>query len=241
MNPTTVTASFDRAASSYERHAEVQTAMAAWLAEWIPPDLGRAIEIGAGTGLFTRQLVARAGSVVATDAAPAMVAAGRSAVPDAGWRTMRAEVPLPGPWEGIYSSSMLQWAGAPAEMLRAWRDTLAPGGRVLTGLFAADSLPELRALGVEPPLVWRTPAEWREAVASAGLRLSRDEADTRVFRHASALELFRMLHGLGSAPARRLTVGGLRRLLAAYEARFGREGGVDSTWTFYRFEARRTD
>ena len=237
MNPTAVTASFDRAARSYERHAAVQTAMAAWLAEWLPPDTGRAIEIGAGTGLFTRHLVGHARSVVATDAAPAMVAAGRAAVPGAEWRTMRAEAPLPGPWDGIYSSSMLQWATSPAEMLRGWREVLAPGGRVLTGLFAADSLPELRALGVEPPLVWRTPAEWREAVARAGLWLCREETDTRVFRHASALELFRMLHGLGSAPARRLTAGGLRRLLREYETRFGCEGGVGSTWTFYRFEA----
>ncbi len=286
MNSATVTARFNRAAPVYERHAVVQEAMAGWLAEWLPPEIGTALEIGAGTGLFTRQLVgriesgergaesrlsqaglqpaeisgsplrekrdsaintepaalrtsvgSRVGHIVATDAAPAMCAAGRAAVPAADWRTMRAEAPLAGPWDRIFSSSLLQWAEEPAAVLRGWRDVLAPGGRVLAGLFAAGSLAELAALGVAPPLVWRTPDAWRAALAGAGLQLCRDETDTRVFRSASALELFRQLHALGSAPVRRLSAGELRRLLAAYDARFGGPGGVRSAWTFYRFEA----
>ena len=48
---------FDRRASVYEEHAPVQREAAAWLAEWLPETIGGPVlEVGAGTGLFTRHL-----------------------------------------------------------------------------------------------------------------------------------------------------------------------------------------
>jgi hypothetical protein len=67
----------------------------------------------------------------------------------------------------------------------------------------------------------------------------RDEAQERVFRHASARAFLRSLHRVGAAPVRRLSAARLRRLLNEYEARHGPPGRVASTWTFYRFEAER--
>lgn len=236
-----VAESFSRAAERYDEHADVQVAMAAWLAEWLPAERsGRALEVGAGTGGFTRHLAGWNGPLVATDLAPAMCVAGAAHVPEFAWRAMDAASPFAGPWEWVFSSSMLQWAESPERVFAAWRDVLVPGGRVLAGLFAAESLPELNAeLGAAAPLTWRAPNEWTDALARAGLRVRRAEAERREFRHGSAHALLRSLHGVGAAPGRKIAPAALRRLLAAYDARHGGPDGVRAAWTFFRFEAER--
>ncbi len=246
LEPTrsTLTASFSKAAPAYQRHAQVQSALAGWLAEWLPRErAGRALEVGAGPGVFTRQLTGWPGGVTATDISPEMCAAGRAAVPQADWRVMAAAEPLPGPWGWIFSSAMLQWATGPQEIFSAWRRQLAPGGRVLAALFASGSLPEWRAIADEAgPVTWRTPEEWRAVLAGAGLRVMRDATVTREFAHGTAREFLRSLHGVGAAPARQLTVGALRSRLAEYERAFHLpNGGVRATWVFYRFEAEGVD
>lgn len=236
-----VAESFSRAASRYDEHADVQEAMAAWLAEWLPAAReGRALEIGAGTGGFTRHLADWRGKFVATDLSAAMCAVGRARFPRSEWRTMDAAVPLACPWEWIFCSSMLQWASSPPAMLRAWRDVLANEGRILAGLFVAETLPELTAvLGEAAPLQWRTAVEWTGMLRRAGLRVIRSETETREFTHASASMLLRSLHGVGAAPERRFAPAVLRRLLTEYDARHRTAEGVRATWTFFRFEAER--
>jgi len=238
---TVISNSFSRAAAGYHRHAHVQADLAAWLADWLPEErAGRLLEIGAGTGLFTRHLSGWPGGVTATDLSPAMCAAGRAAVPSADWQVMGAAHPLPGPWDWICSSAMLQWAEQPAEVFIAWRRVLAPQGRVVAGLFVAGSLPEWCAVsGDNAPLVWRTAAEWRAELARAGLRVIREDTTERVFSYSSARGFLRSLHGVGGAPKRRLAPVVLRQKLRDYEARFsvGPGAGVRATWTFYRFEA----
>ena len=154
---------------------------------------------------------------------------------------MAAEEPLPGPWRWIFASSMLQWIQSPDEIFSAWRSCLVPGGRVLAGLFAAESLPELRQLsGGYEPLVWRSPAEWRASLVRAGLRIVREDTQRRVFTYDTAREFLRTLHGVGAAPRRRFPLGRMRRLLHDYDVRFRGPEGVRATWIFYRFEAERT-
>lgn len=234
-------ASFDRAARSYRANAHVQEAMADWLAEWLPAAReGRALEIGAGPGVFTERLLPWRGSLVATDISPAMCAMGRVALPHVHWLTMAAEAPEDGPWDWIFCSSMLQWTPQPEDVLAAWRERLAVGGRVLAGMFVMGSLPELGELLDQPlPLAWRTADEWRECLTRGGLRVVRDAVDRRVFWHTSAIALLRSLHETGTAPERRVSPVRLRRLLKEYESRHGCSLGVHATWSFYRFEAAR--
>lgn len=238
---TLVKTSFDRAAAGYHEHARVQAALVEWLAEWLPAVRpGRALEVGAGSGLFTQKISGWPGGATATDISPAMCGVGRAAVPQANWRVMAAEQPLAGPWQWIFSSGMLQWARRPEEVFAAWRAQLAADGRVLAGLFVAESLPELQEVsGASGPLIWRTPAEWRASLAQAGLRILRDDSDQRVFAYGSAREFFRTLHGVGAAPQRRFAPGKMRQMMRDYETRFGGADGVRATWTFYRFEAAR--
>ena len=232
-------ASFERAAATYMANAGVQTAMAEWLAEWLPQQReGWALELGAGPGLFTRLLMPWKGALTASDLSPAMCAAGRQTLPNVRWQVMAAEAPAGGSWDWIFSSSMLQWTSDPAAVFSAWRERLAPKGRVLSGLFVNGSLPEWRALaGEASPLAWRSPEVWRSHLKSAGFRILRDEVKPRVFTHRSAHAFLRSLHGVGAAPTRRLPAGQLRRLLKEYQARHGSAHGVRATWIFYRFEA----
>jgi malonyl-CoA O-methyltransferase len=231
--------SFGRAAPNYHEHARVQVALADWLAEWLPAKHnGRALEIGAGPGIFTRKLLPWAGALTATDISPAMCAAGRAALPQVDWRVMSAEAPEPGPWDWIFCSSMLQWVTDPEKVFAGWRERLAPGGRLLAGLFIEGSLPEWRAVaGEDSPLAWRQAEEWCACLDRAGLRVVRSEVQSRVFEFPSARAFLRSVHGVGGAPQRRLPLGRLRRLLHDYETRFQAPGGVPATWMFCRIEA----
>lgn len=236
--------SFSRAAGTYTGHAAVQVAMAEWLAEWLPVNRsGRAIELGAGTGVFTRWLLPWTGAFTATDMAEAMCNEGRATLPQIPWKVMRAEAPECEPaCDWIFSSSMLQWMEDPEAVFTAWREALKPGGRVLAGLFVEGSLSELRALTPgASPLTWRYRATWDEVLEKGGLRRVRSEISTRVFYQKTALDLLRSLHGVGAAPVTQFSPGLLRSVLREYEARHRNERGVPATWVFYRFEAERMD
>ncbi|MGA3008320.1 MAG: methyltransferase domain-containing protein [Opitutaceae bacterium] len=232
-------ASFDKAASNYHEHAQVQAALAEWLAEWLPEGRnGRALEVGAGPGTFTRLLMPWAGWLIASDISPAMCAAGQAELPNVEWRVMSAEKPEPGPWDWIFCSSMLQWAADPGAVFSAWKERLSPGGRLLAGLFVEGSLPEWRAVaGEASPLVWRPTEEWCACLERAGLRVVRCDVQPRVFKFSSARAFLRSVHGVGGAPRRRLPPGRLRRLLRDYEACFATSRGLPATWMFYRVEA----
>jgi SAM-dependent methyltransferase len=221
--------SFSRAAANYDLHAQVQRDMADWLAEWLPVErVGRALEIGAGTGNFTKRVGGWPEGLVATDMSPLMCERGRIAVPDAEWCVMKAEQPEGGPWGWILSSAMLQWVENPGQVFSA-----------LGALFAAESLVEWRAIaGENGPIRWRAVEEWRTAFASGGLRLLRDEVETRVFSYPSSCAFLRSLHGVGAAPERHFTGSRLRELLREMDAKSGGMG-VEMTWNFYRFEAER--
>jgi SAM-dependent methyltransferase len=249
MRSTSILVSFDRAAPAYIEYAGAQEGLAAWLADWLPEARqGRAVEIGAGPGVFTQRLLPWRGDLVATDISPAMCAAGRRRLPQVPWRTMAAEALEGGlfttnscspsrTWDWIFSSSMLQWLDDPAAVFLAWRRQLAPGGRVLAGLFAAGTLEEWNTLAGETPVRWRTVEDWRALLRASGLRLLRDDTERRVFHHVSAAALLRSLHGAGAAPLRLLSPARLRTRLAEYEQRYRTAEGVPASWCFYRFEA----
>jgi len=193
------------------------------------------------TAITAREIIdSRGNPTVEVDVRLASGHLGRAAVPSVSWRLMEAGHPLPGPWDWIVSSAMLQWAGNPAEVFSAWRKVLAPNGRIVAGLFLAGSLLEWRTLaGEDAPLTWRTAAEWRAGLVRAGLRIARDETVTKVFKYPSALNFLRSLHGVGAAPERRYTSVVLRRKLSEYGAKFGagENGEVQASWVFHRFEA----
>lgn len=231
--------SFDRKAHSYESAAFIQNDAAAWLAEWLPTDrCGFALEIAAGTGLFTRRIFPWNGPVLATDASAAMVAQGRHLVPAAQWQIATAAHPPRVSANWIFSSSFLQWVADPEAIFREWKSRLLPDGRILASLFIAPTLPELSSVAPQvTPLPWRTDSEWIRLFENAGFKVSRAEKQTRVYRFSGCLRLLQTLHRSGAAPGRQISGAQLRRIIREYDSRFGSGNEIPSTWTFFRIEA----
>jgi SAM-dependent methyltransferase len=96
-------------------------------------DAERVLELAAGTGVLTRELVATGARVTATDLNPAMVEYGSAQVPQAGWEQADA-MRLPYP-DGAFDLVVCQFGvmflpDRPAGFAEA-RRVLAPGGRLL--------------------------------------------------------------------------------------------------------------
>lgn len=232
---------FDRRAETYEAHAPVQREVAAWLAEWLPAEMpGAALELGAGTGLFTRHVAARSGELLASDVSPQMVRTGEKFLPVIDWATADAATPpAHRDFSWVLSCSLVQWLPDPESTLRAWRRVAAPGARFIGGWFVRGTLGELFSACPEAaPFVWRGANEWLHMLSSAGWRPVRHEETVSIRRAPGASGLLRELHNAGAVVPRRLGPGTLRSALRRYEAahRNG-DGEVAATFRFMRVEA----
>ena len=135
---------FDEAARTYESYGFIQKEMADWLAEWCPASRsGKALEVAAGTGFFSRKLLPWSGHLIVSDAAPSMVEEGKRLTPGPDWVTAMADALPDEKFDWIFSSSFLQWADDASELLGHWRSRLTPGGRILAGLYINPTLNEL--------------------------------------------------------------------------------------------------
>lgn len=216
---------FGASAARYEQHAGLQRAVANRLAKYLPPlERPRVLELGCGTGLFSRHLVRHypRGYFVLTDAAPAMIAECRRnlaalrpshvsyEVMDAGEAGGHAELDL------IVSSMTLHWLANPAAALERLRLLLAPGGLLLYATLGPESF-----------------AEWRAALAAESLRSGLIdieplpgvvEEERLVPDNDSLSFLMRMKAVGGLTPQegyRPMPAGRLRRAIRAADARFG--------------------
>ncbi|MBE2180346.1 MAG: methyltransferase domain-containing protein [Chthoniobacterales bacterium] len=231
---------FDRRAPHYEQHAPVQREAAAWLAEWLPERIdGPALELGAGTGLFTRHLAPVASRLVATDIAPRMVSAGVNALPGTTWSVADAAAPPRGDaYHWVFSCSLVQWLPDPGHAFRQWHGVSAPDARLLSGWFVRGTLAEFFAACPDAsPFVWRDENEWRSLLRQAGWNPMRSEARVFTRHHADSGAMLREIHNAGAVIPRRLGIGRLRQALRDYDQMHLAEDGVTTTFAFLRVEA----
>jgi trans-aconitate methyltransferase len=225
---------FDRSVAGYAAHAITQNALAAKLADWIALEerSGYAIELGAGTGLFTQKLQPWAGPYLATDAAPHMVAAGVENCPLVAWKQQEAEQPqYLGPADWVFACNLLQWLGNPAAALKAWHDTLKPEGHLVIAVLLPGTFQELHQVLPEAnPLIWRSAEDWAKIVEDAGFVLEREESWKHIHIYPNALDFLRAIHAMGLAPRTVVGPGRLRTALREYDRQFAAPSGVRSTW-----------
>ncbi len=158
----TILQRFDAAAATYDGQAGPQRRVAAALAEQVlglpPGPAPDVLEIGCGTGFLTGALAPALPGCrwLATDLAPAMVAACSGAFPWVEAQVMDGEAPDVGErrFDLIVSSLAVQWfADLPAGLARL-RGLLRPGGALAVTTLGAGTFPEwrsrCRAAGVEP-------------------------------------------------------------------------------------------
>ncbi len=239
---TNAAASFGEKASSYEKHAFVQTHAAEWLAEWMPTENTgtRCLEFGAGTGLLTRHLVGQFEHLECSDIEPAMVKICKEKHPGAthtvrdAWAAHESDAEQ---WDVVATSSVLQWAKEPVRVMTNWRKLLTADGRIFASLFIQPSLPEMFAVtGGESPLIWRDAEAWQAVFKSAGLELVRMECDTRRYHYPSSLDFWKSIHSTGTSVSRKISPSQMMRFFRDYELQFRDAKGVYATWTFCRVE-----
>jgi SAM-dependent methyltransferase len=228
---------FDRAASTYGAHAQIQAAMADELIGMSPDpesgslDAAAMLEMGCGTGLLTLRLRRRfpASALLATDAAPRMLALAREAVAAQDAKAARASLPGPSPipvrWHAFDASgeaeippairaaapyalaasgAMVQWFPALDRHFRMAASLLERGGCYLVSGFTRANFPELNAILAEPPFAYpdypgHDAAGIRAAAEAGGLAVEELREESVETALASPMALLECIRGLGSA------------------------------------------
>jgi malonyl-CoA O-methyltransferase len=221
---------FAAAAATYDAHSDVQRHAAQRLAEHIAvaglPPQAQVLEIGCGTGHLTEQLVSRlpGAHIVATDIAPAMVAACRERLirfPGVTYAVMDGMHPaLAGPADLICANLAAQWFDDLPGTIEELGKLLAPGGILALSLLGEGSFHEWRTAcarhGLRPGTLTFPAARQLAAAFPAGGNIDLVQ-ETWLDHPASGLDFLRALRAIGAdtpLPGHKpLSVPNLRKVL----------------------------
>jgi len=189
---------FGSAADAYERGRPGYPAKAIrWLERRLELGPGRTVvDVGAGTGKLTRELLSSGAAVVAVEPVPAMRAVLEETAPEATALDGTAEaLPLGGESvDAVVVAQAFHWFDAPAALAEFHR-VLRPQGRfALIWNRRLREQPLWRAIsGITEPYRHDTPAyyrgEWRQPVASTALFTRVDELETPLEQELDGDEL----------------------------------------------------
>lgn len=239
MNQASIRRRFDRAGATYERAAQVQKRVAARLAALCPPAIhGNVLEIGAGSGLLTRELAprCRGGVYVALDLAPGMLA--HAAMPGARKVAADGERPpfRPATFDFLCSASAMHWYADPAASIAANLRLLRPGGGFAIALYVEGTLWELaaasQATGFGSVYPMRPAAYYRELFAQLPGVAATIREERHVVTHESVGAMLRSLQGAGVTHTPGTKAGSptrYREFVRYYEDRFRAGNGMIET------------
>jgi malonyl-CoA O-methyltransferase len=237
--------SFSKYARSYDRHAQLQKSMAERLASLLPEPLPDCIaELGCGTGLFTRHLLAeQVQQLILNDISPGMM------------NQLQENMTLPKntklvignaekvrflPTDLIAANAVFQWFVEPENTLNHIIKNLNPGGRLIFSTFGPGTLKEFRETAcMESPATLFSHKEWKRMIRRSGLSLKESFIESRKSFFPSTRALIRNLQQIGAAPFPMFKSGGLRKLIRTYDENFSTDQGVYVTWELLYFSAQR--
>lgn len=164
-----IAARFAAATPHYDRHAEAQKIIHGeldkWLALYAPERVAQILEIGCGTGLFSRLLAQRfpQAKLVLNDLDAACAPDGPHNRPsETEYRFGDAEaIDLGSGYDIIASASALQWLAQPEAFIRRTAQMLVSDGLLLFNTFTPDNLHPIRTL-TGSGLHYPTAAEWAD-------------------------------------------------------------------------------
>ena len=220
---------FGRGAASYEAQARLQQGVA-WrlgrLCRDLPLPAGPCADLGAGSGLLSRALLAQRPSLaqppLQLDLCPELLARNPLAAPTtAPWDLNRGLPPQLRDAGLLLSSFALQWLDDPTAQLAHWAGWLAPGGWLALAVPVAGSFDTwqaaARAAAVPcTALPLPDPNRLIEAAIRAGLERHQTQRLRFSCRSRDGLATLRLLRSLGATASLQppLEAGQLRRLLA---------------------------
>ena len=233
--------SFSKHAKSYDRYAQLQKSMAERMASLLPiplPDY--VLEIGSGTGLFTRHLLTQPiRQLILNDIAPGML------------EILNNSLSLPkntkiisGNAEHIdfenmdliCANAVFQWFRKPQETLKKLNQALKGKGKLIFSTFGPRTLVEFReAASLVSPINLYTNETWTKMIHNSGFAIKNCDVEIRKIFSPSTLTLLKNLQQIGAAPIRMLKTGGLRKLIRDYDSKFSTSQGVYATWELYYF------
>ena len=238
---------FARAVATYESEATVQRRVAEQLVE----KLGRVcrllaprmLEMGCGTGLLTRRLMARfaPSELVVNDLCPEMGICFAN-VPRTRFLPGDArEVALPGVFDVVASASAVQWLGDLDAFARRCAEALAPSGFLALSGFGPETLKETASL-TGKGLRYPTFAEFTATLSQHFEPLDTARA-LEVLHFPDAKAVLRHLKATGvtaTGAGDRWTRGKLEAFKEAYARDFADEaGGVTLTYEPFLFVGRK--
>lgn len=235
--------SFSKYAKSYDRHAQLQKNMAERLASMLPEKFPDCVtELGCGTGLFTRHLLAQpVRQLILNDISPGMM------------DQLQENITLPqntklivgnaGKVEFvstdlIAANAVFQWFADPRKTLNHLVKYINSGGLLIFSTFGPGTLKEFRETAcMESPATLFSHKQWRTMIQQAGFTLNESHIELRKSFFPGTRALIRNLQQIGAAPFPLLKSGGLRKLIREYDENFSTEQGVYVTWELLYFSA----
>jgi malonyl-CoA O-methyltransferase len=237
--------SFSKYVKTYDRHAQLQRSMAERLAALIPnPFSQKILEIGCGTGVFTRHLLARSPStVILNDIAPLMIEHLKNhlEVPSnsiflAG-NAERIQIPKV---NLIAGNAVFQWFQNPQKTLQRFHSSLEKEGYLAFSTFGPKTLEEFRSTAqFEGPTHLHSQKRWKTLLTQAGFELLTFQVETRQIFFQNTQNLIKNLQQIGAAPLRILKPGELRQLIRDYDREYTSSQGVYTNWELFYFFARK--
>ncbi|HIE11232.1 MAG TPA: methyltransferase domain-containing protein [Kiritimatiellae bacterium] len=206
---------FDRAADTYHAAADVQSAVASHLMELVKaivpslPAPSRILEIGAGTGVYSRLLRKHfpEAAVVVTDTSAAMLDRVRENVSGSDNLVTVLDrdgrLPVSGGFHLVTSSSALHWIPHLDRLSRRVAELLFPGGWFAFAMMVKGTLREIReaVMRIAPRKAHTRnlpdPHGVLRTVAASGLRLIHQELRGRQVTYPSTWEMLRRIHAQG--------------------------------------------
>ncbi len=199
------------------------------------------LEIGCGTGLFTKHLLTQPISqLLLNDIAPEMlrILSNSLSLPK------NAKI-IPGNAERIdfektdliCANAVFQWFQNPQETLKKLNHALKNGGgQLIFSTFGPKTLLEFRkTANLMSPAGLHKSETWTKMIHNSGFAIKSCDVEIRKIFFPSTMTLLKNLQQIGAAPIRMIKTGGLRKLMRDYDSRFSTTQGVYTTWELYYF------
>ena len=233
--------SFSKHAITYDRYAQLQKSMAEKLASLLPIQLpDNVLEIGCGTGLFTRHLLTKSvKQLTLNDIASGMLDVLSNSLTlslETKISSGNAETLQFKNMDLICANAVFQWFQNPKATLLKLNKALTNNGSLIFSTFGPRTLIEFRqAANLVSPIDLYKKEDWVKMIDDSGFTIKYLDVEIRKIFFSSTMALLKNLQQIGASPTRMVKIGRLRKLIQEYDSCFHTTQGVYATWELYYF------